>query len=110
MRFYSVVFAMFCDFFFVEMVDVKEQRVCIKFSFELGKSAAKTHKLIEQTFGDDSLGQKQTCELFNRFKNGRTSVDHDDRSGRPSVCTTPDLRLSARTVSKRSMTFAMGLS
>jgi hypothetical protein len=64
------------------MVDVKEQRVCIKF--------AKTHQMIKQAFGDDALGQTQTYDWFNRFKNGRTSIDDDERSGRPSTGTTPE--------------------
>jgi hypothetical protein len=42
------------------MVDVKEQRVCIKFCLKLGKSLAKTHQIITQAFGDDALGQTQT--------------------------------------------------
>jgi hypothetical protein len=49
----------FAILFFFEMVDVKEQRVCIKFCFKLGKSAAKTHHMIKQEFGDDALGQTQ---------------------------------------------------
>ena len=68
------------------MVDVKEQRVCIKFCFKLGKSAAKTHQMIKQAFGDHALGQTQTYNWFNRFKNGRTSVD-DERSGQLSTGT-----------------------
>jgi hypothetical protein len=35
------------------------------------------------------LGQTQTYDWFNRFKNGRTSVDDDERSWRPSTGTTP---------------------
>jgi hypothetical protein len=30
------------------MMDVKVQRVCIKFCFKLGKSAVKSHQMIEQ--------------------------------------------------------------
>jgi hypothetical protein len=66
------------------MVDVKERRVCIKFCLKLGKSAAKTHQMIKQAFGDDALGQTQNYDWFNRFKNGRTSVDDDESSGRSS--------------------------
>jgi hypothetical protein len=84
------VFVPFCDFFFVEMVDVKEQRVCIKFCFKLGKSAAETHQMIKQAFDDDALGQTQTYDWFNWFKNGRTLVDDDERSGRASTSTTPE--------------------
>jgi hypothetical protein len=54
---------------------------------KLAKSVAKTHQMLKQVFGDDALGQTQTCHWFNRFKNGRTSVDHDERSGRPSTDT-----------------------
>jgi hypothetical protein len=69
MHFYNVVFVLFCDFFFVEM-DMKEQRVCIKFCFRLGKSAAKSTQRIKQAFDDDALGQTQIYDWFNRFKNG----------------------------------------
>jgi hypothetical protein len=51
------------------MVDVKEQRIYIKFCLKLGKSAAKTHQMIKQAFGDDALGQTQTYDWFNWFKN-----------------------------------------
>jgi hypothetical protein len=78
MRFYNVVFVSFCDFFPIEMVDVKEQRVCIKFCFELDKSVAEIHQMLKQAFGDDALGHIQTHDWF---KNGRTSVDDDKRSG-----------------------------
>jgi hypothetical protein len=69
---------------------MKEQRVCIKFCFKLGSCAAKTHQMIKQAFGDDTLGQMQTYDLFNRFKNGQMSVDNDEHSGRPSTGTTPE--------------------
>lgn len=41
--FYNILFMLFCSFF-IEMVDVKEQHVCIKFWFRLGKTAAETQK------------------------------------------------------------------
>jgi hypothetical protein len=69
---------------------VKKQRVCIKFCFKLGKSAAKTHKMLKQAFGDSALDQTQTYDWCNRFKNGRTSADDDKSSGRPSTGTTPE--------------------
>jgi hypothetical protein len=43
--------------------------------------------LFEQGFGDDALGQTQTCDLFNQFKSGQMSVDQDDHSGQPKFCT-----------------------
>ena len=38
---------------------------------------------------DESMGITQMKEWYRRFKNGRTSVDSDPRSGRPSLTTTP---------------------
>jgi hypothetical protein len=45
--------------------------------------------MIKKAFGDDALGQTQTYDWFNRLQNCRTSVDDDERSGRPSTGTTP---------------------
>ena len=72
------------------MVDMEEQCVCIKFYFKLGQSAAKTHKMLKQAFGDDALGQKQTNNWFNQFKNGQLSVDDEGRSGQSSIGTMPE--------------------
>jgi len=46
------------------MADVKEQRKCIKFCFKLGKTAADTHKMLKEAFGDNSLGLTLTYEWF----------------------------------------------
>jgi hypothetical protein len=89
MCFHNIVFVPFWDFF-IEMVDMKEQRVCMKFCFKLGKSAAKTHQMLKQAFNDGTLSETQTYDSFNRFKNGQTSDDNDKCSGRPSTCTTPE--------------------
>jgi hypothetical protein len=42
------------------MTDVKEQRICIKFCFKLGKAEAETHKMLKGAFGDNALGITQT--------------------------------------------------
>jgi hypothetical protein len=44
--------------------------------------------MIKQAFGDDALGHMQNYDWFNGFKNGRTSVDDDERSGRPFLILT----------------------
>ena len=69
------------------MNDVKEQRMCIKFCFRLGKTAADTYKMLKETFGDNAQGLTLTYEWFKRFKNGRMSVHDDECSGRPSTGT-----------------------
>ena len=58
-----------------------DQRICIKFCFNLGKSCTET---IEST------GITQIKEWYRRFKNDRTCVDSDPRSGLPSLTTTPE--------------------
>jgi len=68
----------------------KEQRVCIKFCASLGKSATETLEMIQQGFGDQSLSRTQVFQWHARFKTGRTSVDDDEHTGRPTSCTTPE--------------------
>jgi len=63
------------------MADVKEQRICIKFCFKLNKTAAETHRMLKEAFG----------ERFKRFKDGRESVEDRKHSGQLSTCTTPEM-------------------
>ena len=46
--------------------------------------------MIQKAFVDESIGITQIKEWYRRFKNGRTSVDSDPRSSRPSLTTTPE--------------------
>jgi len=68
----------------------KEQRVCIKFCANLGKSATETLKMIQQGFGDQSLIRTQVFQWHTWFKTNRTSVDDDEHTGRPTSCITPE--------------------
>ena len=45
-------------------------------------------EMIQEAFVDESMGITPIKEWYRRFKNGRTSVDSDPRSGRPSLTTT----------------------
>ena len=56
----------------------------------LGKSATETLTMIQQAFGDQSLSRAQVFQWHTRFKTGRTSVDDDEHTGRPTSCTTPE--------------------
>jgi len=73
------------------MVDVKEQRICIKFCFKLNKTAAETHQMLKEAFGKQALSQARTFEWFKCFKDGRESVEDRKHSGWPSTCTTPEM-------------------
>jgi len=68
----------------------KEQRVCIKFCVNLGKSAMETFTMIQQAFGDQSLSHAQVFQWHAWFKTSHTSVDDDEHTGRPTSCTTPE--------------------
>ena len=68
----------------------KEQRVCIRFCADLGKSATETLEMIQQGLGDQSLNCTQVFQWHARFKAGRTSDDDDEHTGRPTSCTTPE--------------------
>ena len=67
------------------MTERVEQRYCIRFCHKLGDSQSETIHKIQQVFGDDAMGETQIKEWFNRFKNGRTSVESEQRSGRPQT-------------------------
>jgi ketopantoate reductase len=62
-----------------------EQRYCIKFCQKIGDSQVETIRKIQRLFGDDAMDITQIKEWYNRFKVGRTSVESDARSGRPST-------------------------
>jgi hypothetical protein len=56
------------------MADFKEQRICIKFCFKLKKTAAETHRMLKEAFGDNAMGQSKTFLWYKRLKDGRTNV------------------------------------
>ncbi|KAG5336104.1 GVQW3 protein, partial [Acromyrmex heyeri] len=63
------------------MTEKVEQRICIKFCFKLENTCAETIEMLQKAFGDECMGKTQIKEWYKRFKNGRTSVDNDSRSG-----------------------------
>jgi hypothetical protein len=68
---------------------LKEQRVCIRFKFKkLGKTDRETYEMLQQAFGETALSRFKAFEWYSRFKNGRTSIDDDPHSGRPSTART----------------------
>jgi len=50
------------------MTDFKEQRICIKFCFNLKKIAAETHRMLKEAFGDNAMSQNKTLLWSKHFK------------------------------------------
>ena len=68
-----------------------EQRANIKFCVKLRKSATETFEMLQQAYGDDAMSRARCFEWHSRFKNGRTSLKDDERSGRLSTSTSPEI-------------------
>jgi len=67
------------------MCESTEQRICIKFCFKIGKTATEAYQLLQQAYGEDVMSRTQVFDWFRRFKECRTSVESDPRSGQPST-------------------------
>jgi hypothetical protein len=52
------------------MAGLKEQRICVKFCFKLGKTASETHEMLKGAFDDNAMGRIQIFEWFSQFKHG----------------------------------------
>jgi len=68
------------------MADNKEQRVCVKFCFLLGKSAGEPVLMLQEAFNEEALSRTQVYEWYSRFTGGEMSCEDQTRSGRPSTC------------------------
>jgi len=80
------------------MKDLEEQRVCVKLCFKLGKTFTGTFQMLQQAYGEDCLSRTQCYEWYQRFKSGRTSIENDPKSGRPSSSTGDDQIEKVRSV------------
>ena len=80
------------------MCESTEHCVCIKFFFKIGKTATETYQLLQQAYGKDAMGCAQVFDWFHRFREGRTSVESDPHSGRPSASRNEEMIAKVRTV------------
>jgi histone-lysine N-methyltransferase SETMAR len=46
--------------------------------------------MLQEAFEDNAMSQSKPFLWYKRFKDGRTSVEDDERNGRPSTSTTPE--------------------
>jgi hypothetical protein len=52
--------------------------------------------MLQEAFGDNAMRQSKTFLWHKRFKDGRTPVDDDERSGRPLTSTTSENKANVR--------------
>jgi hypothetical protein len=74
-------------FFTTDMTDFKEQRICIKFCFNLEKTTAECYR---KPLDIMPWAKAKLFLWYKRFKDRRTSADDDGHSGRPLTSTTPE--------------------
>ena len=74
----------------LKMTGKQDQRFYIKFCFQLGKTSSETIQMMQKAFGNECMSKTRRNGWYNRFKGGRTSLDSDFRSGRPSTTKTLD--------------------
>ena len=69
------------------MNNMKEQRFAVKFCVKLVKSTSETFAMLNTAYGDVAMKRATCFRWHKRFKNGRLSVEDDERFGRPSTST-----------------------
>ncbi|GFU08932.1 HTH_48 domain-containing protein, partial [Nephila pilipes] len=62
-----------------------EQRYYINFCQKFGDSQRQTISKIQQVFEEDAMSVTQIKKWFNRFKDGCTSAEREQRCGRPQT-------------------------
>ena len=68
------------------VADDEEQRERLKLCFLLGKSAAETILMLQESFKEEALSKTQVYERYSHFKGGEMSREDQPSSGRPSTC------------------------
>jgi len=53
---------------------------------------------LQKAYGEDAMSRTQVFDWFRRFKEGRTSVINDPRSGRPSTSRSEEMIAKVRTI------------
>ena len=62
----------------------------MKFCFKLGKTPPETHKMLVTVYADEAVTKKTVFKWFQRFQEGKESLEDDERSGRPSTARTDE--------------------
>ena len=71
--------------------DTIEERYAIKFCFKLGKKATEMYGMLQTAFWLSCMNRAWVFEWHKRFKEGRESMQDDERCGRSKKVNTPEL-------------------
>jgi len=78
----------FCVLSWAKMQRSLEQHYAINFCAKLGKSCSETLQLLRTAYGDSVFSSAQVLVWHKVFKDGRESVEDEQRAGRPSTSRT----------------------
>jgi transposase len=67
-----------------------EQRVLNKFCVKLKKTATATVEMLKSAYDEECLSRTSVFEWHKMFKEGRESLEGDERKGRPSTSRTEE--------------------
>ena len=67
--------------FLQKMTDFKEQHICIKLLFQIGKIGAETFQMITFAFREEAMRQTVVFDCSAESRNGMTSVKDAEYSG-----------------------------
>ena len=78
--------------------------------FKIGKTFTETFQMLQQAYGEDCLSRTQCHEWYQRFKSGRTSIEGDPKSGRPSTSMDDDhVEIVLAVIRQKKVRFLYGL-
>jgi len=82
-RYVSKVCSSFCVLSRAKMQRSLEQHYAIKFCAKVRKSGSETLQLLRTAYGDAVLSSSQVFRWHKAFKDGRESVQDEQRAGHP---------------------------
>lgn len=74
-----------------ESFSKQDVRTVMKFLFLQGKRPPEMHRELEGVFKDNAPSEQTVRKWFRLFQEGRTSVEDNERSGRPLEASSPDV-------------------
>ena len=77
----------------------RSKEFALDFCFKLNKTAAETHRMLKEAFGEQDLSQARIYEWYKRCKDIRESVEDREHSGQPSKCTSPEMTATVYSLS-----------